>query len=725
METSPITNHVTLQKPAEVALRESEERYRSLVTATAMVVWTTDPGGEVIEDIPAWRAFTGQAPEEIAGWGWVEALHPDDRERTVGVWSRAVATRTLYETEYRMRRHDGVYRIVRTRGVPVLQEDGTIREWVGTCEDITELREAEERSDATRQVLELFAAATSRAEYLEALTRLLGAWSGSRCVGIRIVDEQRNIPYEAYSGFSPDFWEKESCLSLDRDECACTRVIRGVPEPQDLPVMTAAGSFHCPDAPRFITGLTPEQRARFRGTCVKQGFESITIIPIRYHDHVLGAIHLADETPHRIASKVVELIEALSPLVGEAVNHFTLEEELRHHADEQSALLSVSSAAMTLLDTDGLVAAALDAVLPVVDADAGWVILPGSTPGGRPRIPAYRGVPEEFIEAEMASPLDACPLCAPFLGGAGPRVEPCQLKQCPRVQAEVVAKTGLESHVGVPLAAGGKLLGILSLAWKGVYGPAPAERALLLAIGGQIGVALEKARLYEAERSARERLQALSRELVEVQESERRRIARQLHDEAGQELATLKVGLALLGRQAGGDTAIPTGVIELQRNVDDVLEQLHSLAADLRPASLDHLGLVPALRDLVNTLDRQDGPAMLFEAVGLGPERLPAAVETALYRIVQEALTNAVRHSGASRASVLLQCREGGLIALVEDNGTGFDCDAAMSRGRLGIVGMRERAEMLGGTLRVESSTSQGTTVLVEVPHALAAPDRR
>ncbi len=120
------------------ALRDNEERYRALVAATSQIVWTTNAQGEVSGDLPLWRKFTGQSEEEIKGWGWANALHADDRQRTMDVWSNAVGKRSLYETEYRLCRHDGEYRYVSVRGVPVLNPDGSVREWVGTCADITE-----------------------------------------------------------------------------------------------------------------------------------------------------------------------------------------------------------------------------------------------------------------------------------------------------------------------------------------------------------------------------------------------------------------------------------------------------------------------------------------------------------------------------------------------------------------------------------------------------------
>lgn len=141
------------------ALQESEERYRSLVVATSQIVWTTDAEGQVV-DVPTWRAYTGQTKAETSGWGWLEALHPKDREHTAQVWSHAVLTKSLYETEYRIRAADGSYRYFSARGVPVLAEDGSIREWVGICTDIQERKAAA-------------AALLTRAEELTYLTTVL------------------------------------------------------------------------------------------------------------------------------------------------------------------------------------------------------------------------------------------------------------------------------------------------------------------------------------------------------------------------------------------------------------------------------------------------------------------------------------------------------------------------------------------------------------------------
>lgn len=128
------------RRRAEEALRGSEERYRSLAVVASEILWTTDARGEVKEDLPLWRAFTGQDVTAILERGWLDAVHADDRDRARREWSAAVRQQSLYQTEYRLRRRDGVYCLVAVRGVPVLDKNGLVREWVGTCTDITERR---------------------------------------------------------------------------------------------------------------------------------------------------------------------------------------------------------------------------------------------------------------------------------------------------------------------------------------------------------------------------------------------------------------------------------------------------------------------------------------------------------------------------------------------------------------------------------------------------------
>lgn len=240
----------------------------------------------------------------------------------------------------------------------------------------------------------------------------------------------------------------------------------------------------------------------------------------------------------------------------------------------------------------------------------------------------------------------------------------------------------------------------------------------------QASVAVENAVLFEQMQASTVQMQSLSRRLVAAQERERLNIARELHDEAGQALASLRFGLRLLEREIEEGGSVTGRVAELMRRTDAVIDGLHRLAADLRPASLDHLGLEAALRQYSRSAAANLGLVVHFKARGLAGGRLPAAVETALYRVVQEAMVNVARHARATQVDVMVQRRGDRVLVMVEDDGIGFELDQVQRGDHFGFLGLRERAEALGGTLTVESSPGAGTTVVVEVPSAGPHPDR-
>src|SRR5512139_1682994 len=190
---------------------------------------------------------------------------------------------------------------------------------------------------------------------------------------------------------------------------------------------------------------------------------------------------------------------------------------------------------------------------------------------------------------------------------------------------------------------------------------------------------------------------------MKAQEDERLHLSGELHDESGQLLAGLTVQLGLLDRDAEHPEMIHERVAELKNTANAIQANLHRLAVNLRPASLDHLGLVTALEQLVREFSRQYCIAVEFETVGMQQERLPIEIETALFRIVQESLTNVVLHAQATRVDVLLNIADKGVSAMIEDNGIGFSHVSSLSEEQLGLFGMRERVKMLGGTFTIES----------------------
>jgi signal transduction histidine kinase len=234
----------------------------------------------------------------------------------------------------------------------------------------------------------------------------------------------------------------------------------------------------------------------------------------------------------------------------------------------------------------------------------------------------------------------------------------------------------------------------------------------------QAVVALQNAWLFEQVRAGRERLQQLSRHLVEIQENERKYIARELHDETSQSLTSLKMGLQVIEKTAAGHPKLMEQVASLKELADETLESLHHLAVNLRPASLDHLGLVDALTGLIESTRQRSGVAAHFKSMGQTQDAsLTEEMESSIYRIVQESLTNVVRHANAQHVDVILEWQSDKIMIIVEDDGVGIDMQKVRETGHLGLIGMQERAEMLGGKLLVDSTPQVGTTLVVEIPY--------
>jgi len=273
---------------------------------------------------------------------------------------------------------------------------------------------------------------------------------------------------------------------------------------------------------------------------------------------------------------------------------------------------------------------------------------------------------------------------------------------------------GFRSVVRLPLCAGSDVVGVLSLFWREVDGCQSGEMGPLTQVANAVAIAVEKSRLFEEVSAGRERLAALSQQLIEVQEVERRHLARELHDEVGQVLTALKLSLDAIDR-----IPPPAGqarLREARQHLDDLLARVRDLSLDLRPAMLDDLGLLPALLWLVDRYSHQSTIQMHIEHDGLD-RRFAPEIETGAYRIAQEALTNVARHAGVTQATVRLWVEDRTLTIQIIDTGKGFDSAlAAADRAAGGVLGMRERARLLGGNLTVESTPGAGTRVTAQLP---------
>jgi signal transduction histidine kinase len=275
----------------------------------------------------------------------------------------------------------------------------------------------------------------------------------------------------------------------------------------------------------------------------------------------------------------------------------------------------------------------------------------------------------------------------------------------PEVDRDFARQVGMRAALFVPLLVGDRAIGVIHAFDKLAADRRFSNEDLRVAetFAAQAAIAADT-----ATRVARDSLQRA----VEGQELERRRLARELHDETGQALTSILLGLRFLEQVESEDLGEAVG--NLRDLVVQTLQDVKRLAVELRPTALDDFGLAAALERLVDGFAEQTGATVELES-RLGEERLPTDVETVLYRIVQEALTNVVKHAQAGRVSIVLQRKDEKVMAVIEDDGRGFST-AEREDGGLGLVGMTERVELVNGRLQIESAEGAGTTLVVEVP---------
>jgi signal transduction histidine kinase len=222
--------------------------------------------------------------------------------------------------------------------------------------------------------------------------------------------------------------------------------------------------------------------------------------------------------------------------------------------------------------------------------------------------------------------------------------------------------------------------------------------------------------ISERIQTERDRVRLL-RQIVRAQEDERRRIARDIHDQIGQQMTALRLNLAAIDQGYGGDGEVREKLEQTKAIAERLDADVDFLAWELRPAALEDIGVAGAMGSFVRQWSKYSGVEAQFHTTGLEKERLSPETETNLYRIMQEALNNTMKYARASSVDVLLERRDAQVVLIVEDNGTGFNPNEEIAGDKgMGLIGMRERAALVGGTLEIESRSKEGTTIFVRVP---------
>jgi signal transduction histidine kinase len=387
---------------------------------------------------------------------------------------------------------------------------------------------------------------------------------------------------------------------------------------------------------------------------------------------------------------------------------------------ELLVLSRISAALSGLWDLDAILGVGLDSTLGIMNGTIGEILLIDENTRELAHL-VHRGLSKEFVENVRLSLGEGI---TGSVAQSGKAILLEDISTDPRVaHREQVMAEGLKAFICVPLRARDKVLGVLNVASRMPRHFTTSDMHLLYAIGDQLGIAIEHAKLYERLRKARERLRRLARQNLVAEEDERRRIARELHDETSQSLSGIALQLqALIEMSAISGKQDPEFVARLKK-VQALTVQVHNevsrLISNLHPALLDTLGLVPAVRQYAETRLQPLEINITVETRGT-ETRFPPEVEAAFFRFIQGAVGNIAQHSKAKNAAIVLEYQPDEFTLTISDDGRGFNVaeitDVEESgRGR-GLFSMRERIGFMGGTSGIESEIGKGTTVWAKVP---------
>lgn len=696
---------ITERTQAEAALRASEERYQLVTWVTTDAVWDWNLVTNEVQWSQGLRTGFGFPNEALRRHNWWQGqVHPDDLAQAEASVQAAIADGAhFWSGEYRFRRADDSYAHVLDRGYIVRTDQGQPLRMLGAMVDISE-RKAQEQlleqrvEERTRELATLLTVTREIASTLD-LEPLLGL----------ILDELKMvIPYTAASILSREGDDLRGRAYRGPLPQTVVALVRGtVKNPIDAKVLATRQPLIIPD---LLTDSTDVQALRLtagaRFDLYYQGIRCWMRVPLIVKDKVVGVLTLQHAEPAYFSARHAELALAFADQAAIAIENARLFGAVEESRRELAVLLQTSRKVAYTLELNDLLDLILEQLGTVLEYGGASILsLEGETLRGR----AYRGPkPRDWI-LQFTMSVDNF-IDRQVIGSRQPYLIPDMLDDTPATRYFRNALgdrfeslyAGVRSWLRIPLIARDKVVGMLSLhhAEANYFSTHLAE--LALAFADQAAVAIENAQLYEQTRQ----LAALG---------ERQKLARELHDSVSQAL----YGIALGARTAR--TLLDRDPKKVADPLDYVLQQaeaglteMRALIFELRPESLAQEGLVVAIEKQAASLRARH---QLDVQLALMPEPAVALnYKEVLYRIVQEALHNIVKHARATRVVVQLTQEDGALTLVVQDNGQGFDANGEFP-GHLGLKSMRERAVQLGGTLTITSASGQGTRVSAQIPY--------
>ncbi|MFA5251900.1 MAG: PAS domain S-box protein [Phycisphaerae bacterium] len=672
---------ITRRKDAEEALRKAHDELEGRVTERTAQLAQQAALLELADDAILVRDFDGQitfwnqGAVKTYGYTAKQAIGSITRELLKTVFPEPldeiksdVIANSHWEGELLHTRSDGRQIVVASRWALQQDENGRSLGILEINRDITEQKQMESRNRITNVLLELFAQKTSRKAYLDSVVNTIRDWSGCQCVGIRLANSDGLIPYESQIGFSDEFVETENKLCLKTDACICIRAITQSPERQDMPLLTPRGSFYSGNTFKFVDSLTEKGKKRYRGYCMRHGFASLAVVPIRYRNKVLGAIHLADKKENKTPAQTVEFIENIAMLIGEAVHRFDIETELRESEERYRQLVELSPEGIGV-ERDDKIVFINTAAARLLDAKSsaeliGKSILDFVHPDYRKR--THRQL--EFLRRKQK----ALPLRENIF---------LRVDRTP-IDVEVAA---------TPL----------------VYENRPAAQIVFRDI-------TERKLAQERIIADQKQLRLLTAELLLTEERERHEIAMALHDSLGPILAFSKREIGTLQKSAPAEIA--EALKNIGDNISQAVKQTRTLTFDLSPPTLYTLGFEIAIEELLERFCQEHKLEYSFQNSDAS-KPLTDPVKVLLYRSIRETLINIAKHARAKLVKIAISRADNDIEVIIEDDGRGFDVSAVKEKSKgLGLFSVRERLRHIGGKLEIESKRDKGTHITLTAP---------
>jgi PAS domain S-box-containing protein len=631
-----------------------------------------------------------------------ELVHPEDMAYLREALQHSFMTGRPYEVDFRVIRPDGVLRNFFAAGGPVRNEHGDVVRMAGIVQDVTGRRALEQS----------LASSVERLSTINAMGQTVASTVDMAEIYGRVLSAGRKLlATDAMIFFLHE--GQELCAVAVNQVGQHDLLGRRIPDDVGI-----AGEALKMSRPVWVSG---EECRRRRSVQLAQasGMEprSIIAVPVTWQDEVLGVLEAVDERDDAFTLDDVRALQAIANWTAIALGKTRQHRSLERRLQESEAIAHVSRALSETLEPQEILDLIVETAHTIVPR-SDWAVI--HLLRGRPERldPVAVAGTDEDLSDYVIGPEEGI---AGLVLRHGLPINVSDSQADPRSSA-YAHNIGLKALLVAPIQARNRRLGTISLHCLQPAAFTEEDERLLTILAVQAGLAIENAHLFDSQRRARavaeiqrERLRVLADRIVTTQEEERLRISRELHDEAGQALTSLKISLDLIRATLPAEqAALRDRLADLAALTGETMETLRTLAHDLRPPGLDTFGLNVALEGLCNDFAARTSLPVSYS--GLELPDLPTAMTLTLYRLAQEALTNIAKHAGAQQVWVDLSMTDNVLQLSIADDGRGFIFDPNKHPGNgIGLVSLQERADLIGGVLEITTNPGQGTRIRVRV----------